>query len=363
MKRIGFLTLLCGGLLLVGCSSGTPASFDRTPTPDVMITTVAALQTQNAQLATQVAGLPATIENLPTATALPTLAPSQTLPPSLTPTETLAPTPTSIPTRAATRRPAPTATPVWPQILGFTVDPGEVNTGESVTLRWTTANVTRAVIQQASADGGSYNEVSVAPAGSIVLPIADRERLWHSFGLIVYNAAGNSTSNWINVSIRCPQTYFFAFPASEDQSWSCPDGPAVTTDAAEQYFENGRMIWLGTEQHIYVLLNGGEVYAYLDTWIAGQPDVAVTIEPPAGRYQPVRGFGKVWSADPYIRSRLGWAMAPEQGYQAQLQHIWMGCCSASDATNRPSYVREIDQRITRLWPNETRAGYWRFATY
>jgi hypothetical protein len=362
MKHFGFLMLLCGGLLLAGCSSA-PASLDRTPTLDVMVTTIARLQDQNAQLATQVAGLPATIEHLPTPTIASTVVAATSTPlPSPTPTGTQMPTATSILTRAATRRPVPTATPVWPQILSLTVDPGEVDPGESVTLRWNTANAIRAVIQQYSADGTTYNELSVAPSGSIVLPIADRERLWHGFGLVAYNGAGNSTSNWINASIRCPYTYFFAFPASEDQSSSCPDGPAVTSDAAEQYFENGRMIWVATEQRIYVLLNGGEVYSFLDTWIAGQPDGDVGIAAPAGRYKPVRGFGKVWTADPYIRSRLGWAMAPEQGYQAQLQRIWM-CCSSSNAANRSSYVHEIDQRITRLWPNETRPGYWNFVTY
>jgi hypothetical protein len=119
------------------------------------------------------------------------------------------------------------------------------------------------------------------------------------------------------------------------------------------------MIWLGTEKVIYVLLNDSGLYAYADTWTAGQPDVDPGITPPSGRYKPVRGFGKVWGSDPYIRSRLGWAMAPEQGYQAQLQRSWTCCSSATSAL----YLQELDQRVTHLWPGQTSPGRWEFAQF
>ena len=119
------------------------------------------------------------------------------------------------------------------------------------------------------------------------------------------------------------------------------------------------MIWLEGEKRIYVLLNDGGLYTYADTWTADQPDSDPGIKPPVGRYQPVRGFGKVWRADPYIRSRLGWAMAREQGYQAQLQHSWT-CCNSS---SRMSYPREFDNRVSRLWPGESLLGHWEFTLF
>ncbi len=74
MGRVRLFGLVCISLMFVGCSS-VPVSPERnTPTPDMMLATVAALQTQNAQLSTQVAGLPATLESLPTPTTLPTKA-------------------------------------------------------------------------------------------------------------------------------------------------------------------------------------------------------------------------------------------------------------------------------------------------
>ncbi len=351
MKRFGFFTLFVSWLLLAGCISVPPRETQAlTPTPDVMQATVAALQTQNAQLATQVAGLPATIENWPTATPLPSATPTATSTPTATPTAT--------PTRAVARRPAPTATPQWPQILTFTVDPREVDPGQNVTLYWNSTQATRASIRQYDELNTVYGDINVEPNGSIVLPIAGRERINHMFTLIVFNAAGTSTSNVINISVRCPDTYFFARSA-EDYRWECPAGSAITSNAAEQYFENGRMIWIESEKRIYVLLNGAGLYTYEDTWTAGQPDTDVGIKPPAGRYRPERGFGKVWTGDPYIRSRLGWAMAPEQGYQATLQHSWSCCDSAVDIF----YLRELDNRVTHLWSNRTQPTSWEFTQF
>ena len=119
------------------------------------------------------------------------------------------------------------------------------------------------------------------------------------------------------------------------------------------------MIWLGAEKMIYVLLNDGGLYTYTDMWTANQPDVDPGITPPAGRYKPTRGFGKVWSGDPYIRSRLGWAMGPEKGYSAQWQLSWLCCGLAPNAF----YLRELDNRVTHFAPGATSPGYWNFATY
>ena len=344
MKRFGFFALFVSWFVLAGCVSVPPRETP-TPTPDLMQATVAALQTQNAQLATQVAGLPATIENLPTSTPAPTVTPTAT--PTITPT----------PTRRSVQKPAATVTPVWPQVLSFSASPDEVDAGQSVTLNWSTTNATRAVLHQNSLSG-PYAEIDVAPNGSIVLPIGEQERLYHMFVLMAYNAAGDAASSSVQVYVHCPYTYFFAPPA-DNYHWDCPTGPVSTASAAEQYFEGGRMIWIDSLQRIDVLLNDGTLYTYEDTWTADQPDVDPGITAPAGRYKPVRGFGKVWGADPYIRSRLGWAMAPEQGYQAQLQYRWAGCCSSA----HEFYLREIDQRVTHLLPGATPPGYWNFAVY
>ena len=46
--------------------------------------------------------------------------------------------------------------------------------------------------------------------------------------------------------------------------------------------------------------------------------------PPPGLVEPIRGFGKVWRNDPALASRLGWALAGEQGVTLTLQSFERG---------------------------------------
>jgi hypothetical protein len=57
---------------------------------------------------------------------------------------------------------------------------------------------------------------------------------------------------------------------------------------------------------------------YGDDWDEHQP-IDSGLTPPADRYEPQRGFGKVWRENPWVRDLLGWAIAPEQPGTANLQ--------------------------------------------
>ncbi len=348
MRYLRLFGLVCVSLMFVGCSSAPVSPEQSTATPDALLVTVAALQTQNAQLSTQVAGLPATLESLPTATTLPT----QTPMPSATPAESIAPTATPVPTRAAT--------PPAPQILSFTVDPGEVNPGEEVTLRWNAINTVRVVIGewgQAGLDGPpTYGNTEVAPSGYWVRPIADRGLTHSTFRLEVFDLAGTSIWQDVVVNIRCTYSFFFGQPWRAD----CPSGLPSTSAAAEQSFEGGRMIWTAAGSKIMMLLNSGELVTYDDTWTDNQPANDPSIVPPAGRYQPVRGFGKIWRTAPTdIRDALGWALAPEQGYQTQLQSSAAGCRPISE---NGFYVSTINGRVIHVCPGDKGSGYWEDVT-
>ena len=52
-------------------------------------------------------------------------------------------------------------------------------------------------------------------------------------------------------------------------------------------------------------------------------DTSAEINPPEGFYAPESGFGLVWRGDvsnsPGYREKLGWALAPEFGYEAIFQ--------------------------------------------
>jgi hypothetical protein len=101
------------------------------------------------------------------------------------------------------------------------------------------------------------------------------------------------------------------------QALGCPLGSppaAVTYSSATQAFQNGSMLWLNeTPGYIYVLYNDGTFRRVVDTFDANVDPASGGEVPPAGLFEPVRGFGKVWRNEPGVRDRLGWATAQEMG--------------------------------------------------
>ena len=84
--------------------------------------------------------------------------------------------------------------------------------------------------------------------------------------------------------------------------------------ATQQHFQGGYMFWREDMHTILIFLQGaadeGTWVSYEDTWREGDPTPAPS-GPPAGFYEPVRGFGKIWHADAGLRQRLGWATERE----------------------------------------------------
>jgi hypothetical protein len=100
----------------------------------------------------------------------------------------------------------------------------------------------------------------------------------------------------------------------------CPTGPGTETAAAFQPFELGMMFWRQDQRAIYVLQQDGTWADFEDTWGGTQTDRDPALVPPEGRYQPVRGFGKVWRewlGGP--EAWIGWATAEERGGTALAQ--------------------------------------------
>lgn len=130
--------------------------------------------------------------------------------------------------------------------------------------------------------------------------------------------------------LHWPDGIFLALWRSDDivrqaLGWAV-DESAHETAAALEAFEGGLMIWRADMGEVYALLPEGDWYAITDAWTEGQPESDPTIVPPAGRFQPIRGFGKVWRENPWLRGRLGWAVEPERGVTARAQrfeHGWL----------------------------------------
>jgi hypothetical protein len=102
------------------------------------------------------------------------------------------------------------------------------------------------------------------------------------------------------------------------------------TSTAYQQFEGGYMFWRGDTRTIFVFIgNTKDQYGvwreYVDTWTEGEPTPQPTRTPPAGRFMPVRGFGKIWAADESLQIALGWAVEEERSIGA----VWQPYDSAN----------------------------------
>jgi len=207
-----------------------------------------------------------------------------------------------------------------PMIHSFTADRTTIVEGESVTLSWQATGGTEASIQWVTWEAVLANAPGpLNPDGgaATITPDGDGD-----ITLIVRNRAG-STEAHVQLTIECLYDWASALPGPPPLASGCP-GEMLFGNAAQQSFENGFMIWTEASRTIYVFYYPqGSAYPtygiYADNFHEGDIESDPAIVPPPGLYQPVRGFGLLWRVDPSVRDRLGWATAPEAGFQAWLQ--------------------------------------------
>ena len=127
-------------------------------------------------------------------------------------------------------------------------------------------------------------------------------------------------------------------PAPTDLPPNFPTPVIAPVQVAEQLYEHGRMFWLGPIKQIWVLKITNEGHGtwevYEDTFEEGEPETDPSLVPPEGRYQPERGFGKLWRESPGLREELGWGITPEFGYVSNYEYHAGGTIDANG-----NYVR------------------------
>jgi len=123
------------------------------------------------------------------------------------------------------------------------------------------------------------------------------------------------------VPTSCQFIWFFPDPKPP----FCPLSPQTISPAAYQTFEYGFMIWVGSQDAIYVMFNdvlNPRWQVFRDNYEESMPaeDPMYNTPPNPATYQPRRGFGLLWRNNEAIRSRLGWATTPSEApYNAQTQ--------------------------------------------
>lgn len=149
--------------------------------------------------------------------------------------------------------------------------------------------------------------------------------------------------------VACDQPWFF----EPHPDGGCLVSPPIETPAAIQRFERGVMIWIGRTKSIYVLqAPHGLVDRFDDAFVEGMQETDNSIAVPAGKIQPVRGFGMVWRSSPWVMRTLGWAIESEQGYIACTGMSFGG------TRNTRTYITLPDKNVLEIGSN-TEPFIWR----
>jgi len=364
MLRPTRLLLVLGAALLAvgaGCADATelPATstvrlLTATPRTVTASTTASGLPSASA-ISIQTSTPRATPIPFDTATPLPSTTPSPSAtdtppgPPSETPTAAnLGDTP--LPPATPTVPAGATAVPI--SIVSFRVSPQEISPGQSVTLTWE-ATGQEATLYRLDALGRLAESFRVPLAGSLFISTPAEQR-GHVDFMLFASAGGSTASATVSAAIRCPDTWFFANPPAV-----CPATAPNTGAMAAEHFEHGLMLWTAYQDRIYILYGDGGMPrwdAQANTWFPGQPETDPSLTPPAGFFQPVRGFGALWrtgyvSPSQVVRDRLGWATEPEFALSGAVQ------CDSAPKYN-PCYLTGPANVVYVLEPERSGWKVW-----
>jgi hypothetical protein len=121
---------------------------------------------------------------------------------------------------------------------------------------------------------------------------------------------------------------FAALGAQLQNRLGCTQGGAYTTNAAEERFQNGRMIWREDNDRIYAFYSNGQWESHRDTWNEGDPNYSCGT--PSTPPTPLRGFGRAWCNFASIRNGLGNATEGERGLGITVQNFANGAIVRTD---------------------------------
>jgi len=323
--------LLCAGCIVATAPPNPPTAALITATAPYTPTTAPASATA-ISIVTPTTGYAPPPSNTPAASLTPLPATSQpasaTPPPSQasstpfpTETRTAAPGSTALPTPSlATPTVPPQASALAVGITSFSISPQTINPGDAITLTWQATGQQAAIYRQDPR--GPLTDMRAVPlSGTLTIKTPDFLRNRVDYVLFA-GAGGSNASATVSAVIRCPDKYFFPNPPP-----GCPAFAATLEPMAAERFEHGVMIWESSNHQITILFGDQAVPRWEslnDTWAQGQPENDPNLTPPAGLFQPVRGFGLIWrGSDPgsgqTMRARLGWAIEAEAGLTGAFQ--------------------------------------------
>lgn len=90
----------------------------------------------------------------------------------------------------------------------------------------------------------------------------------------------------------------------------------LTGDFVEQPFEGGHMFWFAQADLFIVTIGAtqGDWMLSKSEWNDSHPPESCAVQIPAGKFQPIRGFGWIWCHIQGTRDRIGWATDIERAF-------------------------------------------------
>jgi hypothetical protein len=199
---------------------------------------------------------------------------------------------------------------------------------------------------------------TVPLAGDQAFVVDEQALTYAGFVLRAYGGEATALAT-VELHPQCQdlRSWFFADPPLR-----CPAGDALASYAAAQEFEHGRMIWIEETDEFYVFYDEPDEQGFqvversigLELKPGASEDNRVAEDPPPGLYQPVSGFGLLWRGEvdwPYgdaVRQRLGWAIAPEFGFDSAYQ-----CTTPAHPRLWNCFLLGPDGEVIHLRPDST----------
>ena len=113
------------------------------------------------------------------------------------------------------------------------------------------------------------------------------------------------------------------------------------------------MVWLEGMDAILVFGWDGSWQQFEDTFEEGEPENDPALVPPDQKFQPVRGFGKVWRDNPQVREQLGWGLSRELGFETTYQ-----LKQSMNAEDTILFLRAFNGQVLALTYRTPDGGDW-----
>ncbi|MCL4248857.1 MAG: LysM peptidoglycan-binding domain-containing protein [Anaerolineae bacterium] len=117
-----------------------------------------------------------------------------------------------------------------------------------------------------------------------------------------------------------------------------------------QPFDGGFMAWRGDSSDIYAYIYATQELFVFQGAVYGRLGINYSLVPPAGRFRPDNGFGRVWSNYGNIRAALGWATESERGYLSVVNQFSDGMTYSFTLPDGRGTVTRINDRIWSILP-------------